>query len=204
MDAAAVVWAPDPRRRSSRPPLAAARTGPFVGRDPELAAVTPPGSAPARAAGGWSTVERRPRCRGVPAAAQVDRSARPPRRVGCRPARYPARRRLAPWAEAASPGAATVPGPSSGSPSATGRPTCSGWCPRWPSWCRLPAPRRSTRRPSCSSSPHAVDELIARWSAIDPLVVVLDDLEDADPGTLTVLRRVATSHRGGRVLLVAG
>lgn len=45
----------------------------------------------------------------------------------------------------------------------------------------------------------AVDELCARWSQHQPVVVVLDDLENADPASLTVLRRLVDSTRPARL-----
>lgn len=50
----------------------------------------------------------------------------------------------------------------------------------------------------------ALDEVISRWSAQEPIVVVLDRLEEADGDALTVIRRLVESARPARLLVLAG
>ena len=68
-------------------------------------------------------------------------------------------------------------------------------------------PEHSTTAPVPSAAdPYLVAdglvEALSRWSRREPVLVVLDHLEDADAETLTVLRRVVESARLGRVLCV--
>jgi class 3 adenylate cyclase/WD40 repeat protein len=69
---------------------------------------------------------------------------------------------------------------------------------------RLPEPAPMAPAAELFLVADALDELFRRWSAYEPVVVVLDRLEEADQDSLTVLRRLAESPREGRLLLLAG
>jgi class 3 adenylate cyclase/WD40 repeat protein len=49
----------------------------------------------------------------------------------------------------------------------------------------------------------AVDTVVQRWTDREPLLICLDRLHEADPASLTLLRRLLQSRRGGRVLVLA-
>jgi class 3 adenylate cyclase/WD40 repeat protein len=203
--ASAVTWEPDLRRPPVPQPLAAARTAPFVGRRAELTAVD---AAWERAAGGSRQLVAVSGERGSGVTRLVAEAAH---RVHQRGGSVWAGRaqgpdaRLAAVAEAVGTWTAAVP-------RAELR-LAAG--PRAPDLLRL-LPDLALLLPGLPAPPpvdpgrelllvaDAVDELAARWSAVEPLLVVLDDLQDADPGTLTVLRGLVGSPRGGRVLVLAG
>ncbi|WP_210505527.1 AAA family ATPase [Naasia sp. SYSU D00057] len=50
----------------------------------------------------------------------------------------------------------------------------------------------------------AIDDLVVRWSEHEPIAIVLDDLDDVDPPSLVVLRRLLESTRAARLLVIAG
>ena len=200
-----VAWTPDERRAQLPPLLAAHRTTPFVGRARELAAVVDT----------WNRLaadERRlvlvsgdhgmgvTRLLAEAAAGLRERGASVWAGAG-----QGQQSRLAAWSEAIATWAAATP--RAELRLAAGE--------RASDLLRL-APGLAGLLPGLAGSTpmdpatevfviaDAVDELATRWSSIEPLVIVLDRLEEADAATLTVLRRLVGSTRGGRVLVLAG
>jgi class 3 adenylate cyclase/WD40 repeat protein len=205
VEASAVAWTPDARRAPLPRPLVAARTPWFVGRRLELAAVE---AAWERAAAGERPLVALSgdhgagvTCLAAEAAALLHaRGASVWAGHGQGP-----EARLAPWAEAVAEWAAAVPRAelrlALGDRAGDLLRLVPGLADLVP---RLPPPPAVDPAAELYLIADALDDLVARWSAIEPLVVVLDSLEEADAGTLTVLRRLASSTRGGRVLLIAG
>ena len=66
----------------------------------------------------------------------------------------------------------------------------------------LPAPPSTDTEVSTFLVADAVDAVAVRVSEVNPLVVVLDRLHEADPASLAVLRRLLSSRRGGRVMVI--
>jgi WD40 repeat protein len=68
----------------------------------------------------------------------------------------------------------------------------------------LPAPAAVNPAAEAYLIASAVDALVQRWSAREPVVMVLDQLEDCDPGSILVIRRLLESSSPGRLLMLAG
>jgi class 3 adenylate cyclase/WD40 repeat protein len=205
VEAAAVAWTPDLRRAPVPAPLAAARTGPFAGRRAELAAID---AAWAQVLDGGRRLVTISGDRGCGVTRTVAEAAQ---RLHDRGASVWAGRaqgaeeRLAPWAEAIAQWAVAVPRAELRLALGDRAPDLLRLVPGLADLVPgLPPPASLDPAAELFLVADAVDDLAARWSAVEPLVVVLDGLEQADAGTLTVLRRLATSARGGRLLLLAG
>lgn len=69
---------------------------------------------------------------------------------------------------------------------------------------RLPVPAPMSPASEVFLIADAVDELCSRWSQHQPVLVVLDDLENADPASLTVLRRLVDSTRPACLMILGG
>ena len=201
----AVEWAPDDRRARLPPLLGAARSTALVGRVEELRAVE---SAWADVTGGDRRLVLVSGDRGSGVTRLLAEAAQ---RLHDRGASVWAGQaqgghsRLAPWAQAVGMWAATTPRAelrlALGDRAADLQRLLPGLADLVP---RLPAPAPVDAAAEVFLIGDALDEVVTRWSAIEPLVVVIDDLERADAATLGVQRRLATSRRGGRVLLLAG
>jgi class 3 adenylate cyclase/WD40 repeat protein len=201
----AVGWTPDDRREAIPAGLAAAAAHPLVGRAVELAAVE-------RA---WHEVQDGGRRlvlvsgdRGIGVTRLLAEAATRARAGGA--AIWFGQgdgvgQRLGPWAQAFGGWASTMPRAElrlalgdRETELARIVPQLTGWVPRLGS----PAPVDPAAATFLVAD--ALDEVVVRWGIQEPLVVVLDRLEEADPDTLSVARRLAESPRGGRLLLLAG
>lgn len=205
VEAWAVAWEPDSRRAPVPPVLASVRTLPFVGRRRELDAVDR-AWASALAGGRPLVVVSADHGCGVTrllaeAAARLhDRGASVWAGRG-----HGAEGRLGPWAEAIAEWAAAVPRAELRLALGKRAPDLLRLVPGLADLVpRLPAPPPVDPTAQLFVIADAVDELAARWSDMEPLVIVLDDLADADPGSLALMRRLAGSKRGGRVLILVG
>ena len=69
---------------------------------------------------------------------------------------------------------------------------------------RLPPPIPMNPSSEVFLIAEALDELCARWGQHQPVLLVLDDLENADPASLTVLRRLVGSTRPARLMIMGG
>jgi class 3 adenylate cyclase len=201
----AVAWAPDERRAQLPPLLAAARSTPLAGRLEELRAVE---TAWADAVDGDRRLVLVSGDRGSGVTRLLAECAQ---RLHDRGASVWAgegqgvESLLAPWAQAVG----TWSGATSraelrialGDRAADLQRLLPGLAELVP---RLPTPAPVEPSAEVFLVGDALDEVVTRWSSVEPLLVVLDGLERADAATLSVLRRLATSRRGGRVLLLAG
>jgi class 3 adenylate cyclase/WD40 repeat protein len=204
-----VTWQPDERRAELPAPLAAARSGlavpPFVGRERETAAVRTAWDA---VRGGARRLVLVSGDQGIGVSRFLAESAHALRADGATvwygEGAGPGAR-LAPWSEALTAWAESTSRAelrlALGSKAADLLRLAPGLERLVP---RLPAPPPMDRAAELFLIADALDELLRRWSAHEPLVVVLDRLEEADQDSLTVLRRLAESPREGRVLLLAG
>lgn len=201
----AVGWAPDARRAELPPMLAARLETDFVGRAAELERID---DAWARTSGGGRALVLVSGDRGQGVSRLLAEAARRLRGGGASVwagAGEGSGARLAAWAEAVGSWAAVTPRAElrlavgeRGADLPRLVPALTTLVPG------LSAPAAMEPSAEVFLVADAVDELAARWSRVEPLVVVLDDLEEADPATLTVLRRLLTSRRGGRVLVLGG
>lgn len=200
-----IRWAPDEARRRLPPALDVTTAAPFVGRSEELAAVDH----------AWQTVRggaRRLVLVSGEAGIGVSRFlAEAAGRAGADGAAIwfgqgdGVGQQLGAWAEAFGGWAAGMPRAElrlalgdKGSELARLVPELTTWLPR------LTPPTRVEGAAGTFLAAGALDEVIVRWSAQEPMVVVLDRLEEADADTLAVIRRVCESVRDARLLVLAG
>ena len=200
-----VDWSPDERRGQLPAQLAAARTGPFAGRTRELAEIS---AAWDRVTEGGRAVVLVSGDRGIGVSRLLAEAAQRLQERGASVwagAGQGADAHLAAWAQAVGEWAAATARAelrlAMGARAADLLRLAPGLAELVP---RLPAPPASAPAADVFLISDAVDELATRWSSVEPLVIVLDALEQADPGTLTVLRRLVESRRAGRVLVLAG
>jgi WD40 repeat protein len=203
-EAYAVAWSADERHGQLPALLAAARTGPFVGRTRELAEI---GAAWDRTCAGGRGLVLVSGDRGMGVSRLLAEAAEVLRGRGASVwagAAQGPQARLTAWAEAVGEWAAVTPRAelrlAMGEQAADLLRLVPGLADLVP---RLPVPPAMDPAAEVFLIADAVDELATRWSGVEPLVVVLDALEEADAETLTVLRRLLGSRRAGRVLVLA-
>jgi class 3 adenylate cyclase/WD40 repeat protein len=206
VEAAAVVWEPVPEGERQFPALlAAVRTGPFVGRATEMAAVL---DAFGSVTGGGRRLVLVGGDGGVGVSRLIAEAAERLHQDGASvwagTGRGPGGH-LAAWAEAVDGWARSVPRMElrlavggRGGALAQLVPGLTELLPR------PPVPVEPNGEAATLLMGDALDGLVARWSAVEPLVVVLDRLDRADPASLTVLRRLLQSPRPARLVVVGG
>lgn len=199
----AVAWEPDDRRPRLPPVLRAALRGPFVGRDREMAAI--------RAAWEGATDGRRQLVlisgdTGLGASRLAAEGAAHLHASGASVwagAAQGVEARLAPWTEALDGWTATTSRAelrlAVGDKGGQLLPLIPGLSRLLP---RLPTTASTDAETDTFLVADAIDAVSARWSALEPLVVVLDRLHEADPASLAVLRRLLHSRRGGQVMVI--
>jgi class 3 adenylate cyclase/WD40 repeat protein len=199
----AVEWTPDDRRAYLPAQLAAARTGPFVGRAREVDAVL---AAWKRISAGGRQLVLISGDSGMGVTRLAAEAAEGLRAAGASlwaGAAQGTDERLAAWAEAVESWAGSV---SMAELRQAVGDSAADLVRLLPGLARL---LPNTRQPGSLDAQaatfliaDAVDAVAERWSAVEPLVIVLDRLHEADAASLTVLRRLLHSHRGGRILVI--
>lgn len=203
VDAYEVEWTADDRHAYLPPPLAAARTGPFVGRRREVEAVLAAWRRIAEGGRRLVLISGDPGMGSTRLAAECAERLRAAGASVWAGVAQGTDERLAAWAEAVEGWASTVSRAElrqavgdSAQDLVRLLPALSGLLPRMPSVAPVDA------QAATYLIADAVDAVAERWSAVEPLVLVLDRLHQADTASLTVLRRLLHSRRGGRVMVI--
>jgi class 3 adenylate cyclase/WD40 repeat protein len=204
VEAFTVVWEPAPHRARLPSLLIAARSGPFVGRTREIEAVLSAWRGVADR-GGRSLLLISGDA-GIGTTRLMAESAELVRRSGASVwagAGQGRESRLAAWAEALDGWARSTPRPelrlAVGDKGAELRRIVPALAELVPGVTAAPTDAEA----AVHLIADAVDAAAERWSDTEPLMICLDRLHEADPGSLTVLRRLLHSRRGGRVLIIA-